>query len=298
MVYPDLVTTAEVQSALPTLTTAQLADLPTVIAAITARIARSYPKARPVVAYDEVIDAGLARVLTLCNRPIVQVQRLCSDLTGVITIKSTDAAARSAGVTVTMSGDDESAVTTGITLDATTRGVAAAPQTILWSAAPCVDDLATAINALAGWSATVTTGCGDIATADIRAREGRASVKPNGAVLYAFERELDNFEVKPRAGEIFLYEWRLESYRWPDRTWGTDPRMSLYRVQYTAGIPTTTDIKRGAIMWAKDVFDRTPRPGGIVSENSVGAYSVVVGTMGVPGVVADCLSPYRDRSIS
>ncbi len=302
--YPNLITLAYLQTALPNLSAEQLADVPAIISAASQVISRRYPKARAATTYQEEYPVGLSRTIRLRGTRVLSVDRIDVDLNCVMLVQNTNAVLTRATVAVATTGEADALAGTGLSLVTTSAGVTAAPVSVAFAANPTVQGLANAVSALGnGWVATVSPtqtpagiSPGAMPSSEIRANQGGKSATGAGVQLRAYTRILNDWDIDQRTGKLTIYEWRAKGYSFPDAIWGTDPRSDLFRVTYTAGWLTVPDeVQRATVIMAQDLLDRTSRPGGIQSQRT-GDYSYVLSpTYKIPGPTAVLLSPFKDR---
>lgn len=298
----DLVSLSDVTTAYPNLDSAQLADATSIITAISALVTRRYPKAAIATNFDETYDIAQSRTIALKRRPVVQVYRVRADLGPVLSITRTDSARR-AQVQVVATGEVGAMTATSLTLDAVINGVAQSTVTLSFASYVTVGVLATAINGTPNWSATVVAGQSDLPTVDLEpfqgpklASIGSNSTATSGAKVFAYTRDLQDWSLDPVSGEITIYEYRVEGYRYPDRTWGSDPRSAGLRVLYQAGnLATPADVKRAVTIMVGDAIESTSKAGPVIAESS-DDYSYRLDTSHCFSAAAlALLSPYKDR---
>ena len=90
----DIVSLSQLQTAMPTLSAAQLADAPQIIASVTREIADRYPRAAPRETYDETFNIGQSRTIQLSRSPIIQINRIRAQNSIIIAITRTSPARR------------------------------------------------------------------------------------------------------------------------------------------------------------------------------------------------------------
>lgn len=86
----DLVTLAQVQTALPNLTAAQLADAPAVITAVSRAIQHRCGRVLALTSFDKVYRPGRTRKIHLDTWPVLPDLRLKTDLVVAMTVQNTD----------------------------------------------------------------------------------------------------------------------------------------------------------------------------------------------------------------
>lgn len=298
----DLVSLADVQIAYPNLGSDELADVPSIITAVSALVARRYPRAAIATNFDETHDIAQSRTIALKRRPVIQVYRIRADLGPVLSVTRTDSARR-ALVQVVASGEVGAMTATSLTLDAVISGVAQSTVTLSFATYVTVGALASAINGVSNWSAAVVPGQSDMATIDLEpfqgpklASIGSNSTATSGAKVFAYTRDLQDWSLNPVSGEITILEYRVEGYRYPDRTWGADPRSAGLRVLYQAGnLATPPDVKRAVTIMVADVIESTAKAGPVAAESSDDYSYRLDTTHDFSASAIALLSPYKDR---
>jgi hypothetical protein len=297
MAAGDLVTLAQVQTAYPVLTAAQLADLPQLISCASAEVSRRYPKLALRAAYDETHDPGVSRAVALKRRPVLEIVRVRADLARVLTL-AYSGAGRRASVEVVNAGEADAPAASSLALNVELNGAPQTPVVLDFAAYPTVQALADHAGTLAGWSASVAPGQGDLASADLEPTQGRASATGAGAGVWGYTRDLGDFYLRdPLAGELLLYEWRSASFLHPGRAWGSDPRSTAVRVQYYAGrLAAPADVVRAVLMIVRAELLETARAGLAAEERSDDyAYRLAQPTYQFPPDARRILSAYRNR---
>ena len=158
----DLVTLAQVQTALPNLTAAQLANAPAVITSASRAIANACRRPLALASFDKVYRPERTRTIRLETYPVAALTRLKTDLVVALTIQNTDVVTNQvATVQQTPTGIDPAyGPPKTLVLTRIASGVAV-PATLTLSNYATLTDLAVAINALGGgWTATVGTALG------------------------------------------------------------------------------------------------------------------------------------------
>lgn len=301
MATGDFVTLATVTTAYPRLSADQLADLPQLISAISAEIAGRYPKAAPRATWDETHDPGVHRTITLQHRPVLRINRIRADLAAVLRVAYTGAARR-ALVEIVTTGEADAPLPTSLVLTSESGGVVSTVATLLFSGNLTVQALATAVTAVgSGWSAAVSPTQGTMASADVEPLQGPLSALGGGMAVYGYTRDLTDYRLTdPRNGELLLYETRADSYRDPDRMWGTDPRACTVRANYDVGRNVVTqDVQRAAIIIIGAAFDATDKPGVVNWQAGAGyEYRLGLPTYRFPDMAERILSRYKNRRFS
>jgi hypothetical protein len=308
----DLVTSQQVLAALPSLTPAQQTDLAATISAASRAIESYCDRSLARATFDQLYLPERSRCLWLKNYPVADISRVAAGAAAVLTVSATlPSAFNRATASLSFTGDPPYQSPTGLTLRSSTGGVAAT-TTLAFSGSPTLAQLATAIGAVTGWSATVAPGRGAFACVDLTPETGArdALTGGSGAAFWAFAVEVSDYDLEPARGLLTIGNgwpfavpgpsgWYADTYRYPDRMWGVSPRFGQVRVVYDAGYSTIPDdVTRAAIMTVKAIFDSTPFSGTFSAEkvsagNSTYSYSLL-GTPGViPPVARALLSNYR-----
>ena len=294
----DQITLATLQTAYPLLTANQIADAPRVITAVSAMIANRYPLAIRATDFTETHTPGPSREIALRKRPVIQVYRIRTAMSPVLTIlRST--AARRAFVQVNTTGEGGAQTPTGITLGAQVNGSAETPSILLFSNYTTLSSLVTQINTIGPWSASYATGQGDMDTVDIEPSQGPKPITASsttGASLWAYTTEFDDWSINQRQGRITTNRQMIEAYEFPGVTFGADPRVASLQISYQAGhITTPPDVERAVIVAIGDVIEAQAKAGPVSSEKS-DDYSYTINASQVfSAVVQHLLSPYMDR---
>lgn len=298
MATGDLVTLGQVQTAYPGLTAAQLADVPQLIAAVSAEVSRRYPRCALRARYDETHDPGPSRTIALRRRPVLAVVRVRSDMAKVLTL-SYSGAGRRASAEVVNSGEADAPVASSLALYVELGGVAQATISLSFSTYPTVQDLATHVNGLGDWTATVNPGQGAMACTDLEPTQGpKSAVGGVGAGVWGYTRDLDDFALTdPLGGELLLYQSRSTSYSHPGSVWGSDPRVTSVRVTYDAGrLATSADVARAVMIVVGAELENTSKAGDVNYETGAGyAYRVSVPSYRFPPDAERILSRFKDR---
>jgi hypothetical protein len=243
--------------------------------------------------HDELHQPENVRVLRLKQYPVVDVLRLCTGLSAAITLRCTDAAASRATVKLTTTGQGDTLAVTGVSLSKTVSGVTTTTP-LLFATYLTVDALATAVNLLSGWAATV--GLAGWATADLNPDLGTRGALGTGAPLWAFSRDLGLYDLTATTGAVTLHEDRYSPHRFPDRIYAASGQLGSVRAVYTAGYDSTTmpdALKCAAFILIQAAIQRTDVGIKTSEKNSLQAWTF--STDGLVSLVADELAPYRRR---
>jgi len=197
----------------------------------------------------ERYDGTGHRYLYLKNYPLVYVDRVSIGTRNVIRVKNTTATS-TASVSV---------VSTGVRLVA--DGVA--NSTVLFATYTTLSAVATAINALAGWTAEMTSSSySSFKSTELLKVMGLNVVDSNWVDLEIPEDAEDDFRVYEKEGIIY------SPFKWPICS-------QCIIVDYTAGYTTATmpkDLKAAIMLFAKFLYDR-------LSENLVNVSHYTVENM-------------------
>lgn len=297
MATGDLVTLSQVQTAYPGLTTAQLADLPSIISAVSVEVSRRYPRVSLKAAYDETHDPGSSRTITLKRRPVLGLIRVRADRQMVLRIGYTGAGRR-ANAEVVNSGEADAPIASSLVLNEEVNGVASTPVELDFATYPTVQSLADHIDTLSNWTATVSPLQGTMASVDLEPTQGPLSALLVGAGLWGYVRDLNECTVRdPLNGELLLYEWKPQSFVFPGSIWGTDPRVTTIRVQYYAGrLTIPADVVRAVTLIVQAELFATAQVGQYAEERSDDyARKLAAPTYRFPPDAERILSRYKDR---
>jgi hypothetical protein len=296
----NLTTDAYLLAALPSFASVASADRAALISAASQWATDHVGGVLAQDSFDEEHTPGFTRLLTLNNRPVVSVLRVQADLSVGLSIKYSGAAQR-ATVNLDTTGDALALVPSAVELRSTLSGVIQTPAVIALSTAPTLQTVCDQVNIHAGWSCAVAPTLAGLPSADLRPIQGALSAVIAPINLQIFASELPDFELRAETGEMLLYTLRAEPYRYPDRTWGIDPRSSLVRVNYTAGWANVPDkFQRACVILVKDLYDATRNTGVYFSE-TLGArtYTLAAATRPFPSRASELLcNVRRDRDFS
>lgn len=155
--------------------------------------------------YDDVYDGNGLRLLILDHFPIISIDSIRSTPLNVMTVQNTSTAVSRATVRVT---------TTGVTLTSVTSAVTSTTP-LLFATYTTLTALATAIGAVSGWTATVTTNYETYSSADLRAVQGSLNAKLTPAWLILHSQDINDFRVEEDTGVIdYPYVFHRGSGNW------------------------------------------------------------------------------------
>lgn len=298
---PDLITTTDLLDAWPQASALSTQAQSGLCDAASRRFELEADRIFGAQAYYETHRPGRTRTLYLRQTPVTAISRIAADFQTVGTIASTDPTAYEA--TVGYSGPATPEVPlgfTGITLNSVVNGVPATPVVLPFATYPTLQSLVAAVNARAGWSATVapggpTTGVGSFATMPSLYLAGDCGQQ--GCSILAFELKAYTrslaYACDPgmaRRGVVELLEGQGDGYRYPDRRYGgwgaglmamsgmaggLDPRVGGVEVRYAAGYSPADmpgDIKRAAVGIAR-LMHEAVRVSGVYQSETFKDYS-------------------------
>lgn len=298
MAAGDLVTLAQVQTAYPDLDSYELADIPSLISAVSLEISERRPRAALASDCDETHDPGVSRTIRLKRKPVLRVYRVRDTMAMVLQIKRTGDCYRANFEVLTM-GEPGAQTVTGIQLGSVQGGVVVPETPILFSTYTTVSAVAAAINGLSGWSASVMPGQEQQPSTDIEPGQGpkECYLTPSGGV-WAYTRDLWDWDLSDASnGVITIYTTNVQSFSFPASTWGVDPRSTRKRVLYNAGRSVVpADVQRAAILVIGDLLGATENIGPVNSErNQDYAYTLRSAQYTWPPEAVRILNRYQDR---
>lgn len=261
-----LITSLELESALPNLTAAQKADETAVIGAASALLASYCGTALESTAFSEVVSVDRrTRRIYLKNKHVTSISRVAQGPIQLALITNTDGNASRATVAFTVAGDPPFTSASGLTLTSYSGGTATT-NSPTFASNTTVGVLVTAINAISGWSATLTdSSLASTACVDLDLDPGPRSAKGTGASLYGYAWDVEDYEADYLNGVLTLkYLWASNAGQGGDvhRPWGV-------RIAYTAGwLTIPADLKRACILTCQSIFENTPVAGTIKSEST------------------------------
>lgn len=229
--------------------------------------------------FDEEYQVAVDGTVLLRQIPVNLVSRVSVATEEAIEITNSSSSNQRASVRFATTGDVETGlVSTGLVLSRTASGVTS-ESTLLFATYTTITALAAAINALGnGWSATVVTGLGEWATAELVRGPARSAL--SGARFSVWSEDADGVAIDPHAGVLVF-----------GSAGGT------VRVVYDAGFETVpVSVQQACVMTAWDVLQNIGRDQRLGSE-TVGDYGYVLNTAfadrGLLKSVQGMLAPYR-----
>ena len=255
----------------------QEARVEAVINAVSKGITRYLNRELALAEYDKILPINSGRVIFLNSYPVKHVSRLMTGKTSALTVRNTSAQVATIATT-----------STGLQLLSVTAGVRT-NTTITYALNVKLSALATAINAISGWEATVATGYGDYPSSDLVIGQ---SVKAKTSQQLALWQDTDSsYEVDNARGMIQNFGYQ--------NSWLTG---SVYhasaRVIWTGGFETVPeDIQ---MVCGQLVAQEIDQKQGLLSSESLGEYSYSISTENLnrlPVTSKKLLDAYRDRII-
>lgn len=259
-------------AALTSPTAAEHLLIDSLLAACGQAIERHCNRVFSIQPYDELYGGNDRSILCLRNIPIVSVERVAFDPTGVLQISNASQSNQRASVQVTTAGVKLTRVASGVTT----------LNTLAFASYATLSSLATAITALAnGWSATVVPGYEDHASADLRATQGAFHAIGEPAELMLHVEALHDFEVDAERGYLMR---RAGVFHGGIHHW---------RIVYTAGFETIPEpVQEACAEWTAALFWQSKRDPNLTHESIPGALSRSV-LSDMPAMVRTLLRPYR-----
>ena len=246
------------------------------IEAASAAIHRYCNRSFASAAYEEYYDGDGGDVLMLEHFPVTEVTRVSATPETALHVTNTDTTTNSrATVRVT----DTALVLTRVASGSSTS------STLLFATYPTIVSLAAAVDSLAaGWGATVMSGWGPWASADLIACGGRPCLDQEAGC------ELMSEEVACRLVDGESGRVRLASFT------GTGGRN--LRVEYTAGFATVPDdVQLACATIVANAYHALERDGGLRSER-LGDYSFAAQDDAIfTPPVRRLLGAYRDIAV-
>jgi hypothetical protein len=304
----DLITDAELLQAWPAASSISSGARADLIAAASRRFEGECDRKIGQGTYTETYRPGRTRVIYLREFPVISVSRIAAGFASIASIQWTGAGRGTAEYTGSTS-DPDALTFTGIRLtgNGTVSNFAFATYTTLSS-------LATAVNAVSGWSMVVDADYGSWATTLLSYDVGAQQAKDYPFAVEAYTSDL-SFALDRKAaamGIVELVDSCPDGYRYPDRRWagratgagltrGGDPRVGSVEVTYTAGYLTTAvpfDIKRAVTMIAAWLHGRVDAAG--LQSESAKDYSYTLAqptAAGAPSEVLWIANDWRRKEV-
>ena len=292
-------------------TAAQTTALQDLVTAASQEICRYCRRYFALNTYDEVLtpypgqpEKGEPDWVDLTYFPINAVTRLAGGRSTALAVAFTGAA-EEATVQYTFTGDSDIAVTrTGLTLISVASGVKTMTAVVWTLATPftTVSAVAAAVNAVAGWTASVATGFGPYSAALLYGTTAPFSALGTpGVSLPVFATGINVQTFDARTGVVYLpspgggpgpaWAWPASSDVW----YGGGGYRPQVRVTYTAGwavIPLAVQRACGELV--KVMLDRLRTDGALKSETAKDyTYAARDAWQAIPPHVAETLNKYR-----
>lgn len=314
---PDIILAADVQSALPLLTSAQLIDLPAAISSASDALDRACRRPLALRSFDKVYRPGRKRKIYLDATPVHSI-RLRTHMAVAMTVTNTDFLTNQAANTTLSS--------TALTLWRTASGIPAT-NVLALSSYQTVADLAAAVNAVGnGWLAMVQGSAGNGTTTIDVGKVGLSELSRDfetqgclnqTAEVRAYIRDVQRYAVTNTTtfSYVELTESHHEAFRYADRAYSqgygsilagsSDPRLANVRATYSGGYAVQPDdmaagvyppvpdaLKRAAVMAIQGIFDATPDPNVKSESDGVLSYTQAEAPSVLPKAVRDLIAPY------
>jgi hypothetical protein len=266
----DLVTLEVATARLSGLTSGQVAALPSLITAASRAVESYCARSFTAVDRDEVVDASDGQAYLY--PPIIRVNSIMGGLATAMTITATGELATVALIEAGDTDPWEATTRTGLRLARTASGVTTT-SSVLFATSTTVATLATAINALSGWSATVGTGYGAWPSSSLWVDGPRHAASPASATLGVFLTPAGVIEVDRQAGIV-----EVDSF-------------GRVRASYRSGFETIpADVQEATIQTIRSLVTSADSAG--VIEERLGDYSYKLASGGgtASGLVRSCPS--------
>ncbi len=284
---PDLVALSYVQSALASvsLTQDQVDYLPYAVNSASLLVRRFCNRRFTRATFTETSSPSLEGLVRLNQIPVNRVIRVSNKLLSVMNIWANETMFQNAYVNFSTTGDfadSNTALTyTGINLVSSTNGVTTTTP-LLFATYTTLGALATAINAVSGWTATVNAGnYGSWAVTELFCDDGSQGALDEGVSLRVFTQDVSKMRVDSRTGMISLGygaatsgfgpKWGPTWFAMDDPTgYGFDD--NFVRVIYDAGYDVVPPpIQQATAELTKDILERFRTDFALKGE-SIGAY--------------------------
>lgn len=328
----DLVTLAQVQTALPNLNSAQLADMPAIITAVSRALKQECGRHLALTSFDKVYRPGRTRVIHLDTWPVAQgtLTRLKCDLVVALAIQNTDSTTNQAA-TVLMTPTNpppNPGPPATLVLNRLASGTWI-PNTFTLSNYTTLAQLVTAISALGGgWVCQVGNNLGpatmvqiqQLSPTEINYDGGATGALQSQCELRWYSRDITRYVLHDDTGIIELTENRPEAFRYGDRAYGigygwswsaaAEPRHAGVRAIYRAGyavqpadvaagyLPVPPDLQRATIMAIQACLEATAAPDR--QKETAGKFSyekVAGGPLVITNSVKMLLGPYYNKRL-
>jgi hypothetical protein len=246
------------------------------IEAASAAIERHCSRSFASAGYNEYYDGDGDDTLLLKHFPVTEVARVSASPQATLQITNTDTSTNSrATVRVT---------DTGLVLTRVAAG-SSTSNTLTFATYPTISSLAAAVDSLgSGWAATIVTGWGSRASADLIACGGKPCLGED-AECKAMSEEIACSVVDGETGRVRM-----------DSSPGTGSRN--IRVEYTAGFAAVPDdVQLACATMVSNAYHALERDGGLRSER-LGDYAFTAESDTIFTAQARrLLAPYRDYQV-
>ena len=250
----------------------------------------------------EWYEPGTTRIIRLKRYPVVSINRLMTDLSGMFTVQAIGTPWRATVQIVTADGTPYS-TPTGLTLSQLANGVSTSVN-LPFASYATVASLVPAIDGLGGWTASITNNMGQCPTTELFPTTGALGAATTPAQIMAFATTIEEYDLKPETGKLTLYQIRPDAYQYPNRTFAPLTPSSKVLSLYTAGY--NGDPANGTVTSPPDLVEACVEIGravldgrivsGVFGSVELGNSKYQVGTMtAVPDNAARLLAPYVDR---
>jgi hypothetical protein len=267
----DLITSARAKENInqSSFTSAENSTISDLVTAISKAVQRWCRRDFTSTTYDELYDGSGDDKLVLNHYPLVSVSRVAFGPVTVLKITNTSSSNQRATVqlasSVTETGGSIIRTSTGLSLTRVASGVSSTDTSVTWAGNATLQAVANAVNALGnGWSATVTPGYENAASADLRALMGSLTCRnvPQGGIqaeLVLHTNELSWFDVDHERGLLRRSRGLLTPW---DVFVGDLPTFThipgYWRIIYTAGYSTVPeDVQEACAEWVTTLFWQT-----------------------------------------
>lgn len=302
-VPPDLITAQyayDLLAILP-LTPQQLAAVPAIITAASNAIQSWCNRTFAQATYIEDCPVELNGTIRLKNPPINQILRVQAQPTPVLTVTNPSTSVQNARCYFTVTGDAVAGQTiTGLTLVSVSSGVATTTP-IAFTANETIASLATAINAVSGWSAVADPVLGLWPVTELI--EGLiaqgAAIPDQGATFSVYGVDLDGVRFHPDDGQLTGILWTGQQESGFGPRWGpgwqefddsNQQDWGHVKVTYNGGFATIpAQIQLGCVEFVKNELYRLRMDLTLMSETA-GQYSYTINPRWLTTLSMDTLS--------
>jgi hypothetical protein len=266
----DLVTLEVATARLSGLTSGQVAALPSLITAASRAVESYCVRSFTAADRDDVVDASDGQAYLY--PPVIRVNSIMGGLATALTITATGELATVALIEAGDTDPWEVTTRTGLRLTRTASGVTTT-STVLFATSATVATLATAINALSGWSATVGAWFGAWPSSSLWADGLAAWRGPSTATLGIFSTPAGVIEVDRQSGIV-----EVDSF-------------GRVRASYRSGFETVpADVQEAVLQVIRSVVGSTDSAGVIEERLGDYSYKLASGAVSGSGLVRSCPS--------